>query len=573
MMTKTIQLFFILCFCLFVLSPFHGFAEDKNPAVSATVSEPGQTESDPQGTDTVSDKAVADSRQSQSTLPSVSLVNLNPEYGPATLVIRNREIITIRAEIGGLSPHARVKQFRKRFDDAVSDAELSEPIVKDIPPYGTLILVNDRPVVSIAYLDIDPLGHTSHEQVVMETVAKLSQLLSEIREERSFSTMIQATGFSLLATVALGLSIWMILFVLKFLSGMLSTKISSTKSKLERFARLDIDKTKIIVNRLAILLVTVLIIFFIFTWLAYVLKQFPYTRPWGEEVWDYVLGSMKHIGLVILNALPDLFTIALIVLITRFVAKLLAMMMNAAASGKIHIPGIYPETVKPTRRIIITVIYLFGLVAVYPYLPGSSSDAFKGLSVLIGIMVSIGGSGVINQALSGLVLMYTRAHQVGDYVRIGETEGVVVALDMLATKIRTSKKEEVTIPNSVILSTSTKNYTRLAGKEGVILNTEVTIGYSEPWRKVHEALIAAAGLTADLKKEPAPFVLQTALSDFYVAYQLNAYLEKPEKRLAVLAELHSHIQDTFNEAGIVIVSPHYVGDPPQPSPPHEELPG
>lgn len=206
------------------------------------------------------------------------------------------------------------------------------------------------------------------------------------------------------------------------------------------------------------------------------------------------------------------------------------------------------------------------MVAIYPYLPGSSSDAFKGLSVLVGLMISLGGSGVINQVMSGMMLMYTRAHQVGDYVRIGDTEGVVVALDMLATKIRTSKKEEVTIPNSVVLSTSTKNYTRLAGEDGVILHAEVSIGYSEPWRKVHEALVAAANLTTGLKKIPAPFVLQTALSDFYVAYQLNAYLEKPETRPVVLAELHSHIQDAFNEAGIIIVSPHYVADPPERAP-------
>lgn len=296
------------------------------------------------------------------------------------------------------------------------------------------------------------------------------------------------------------------------------------------------------------------------------LKQFPYTRPWGEQVWSYVLETFRHIGLVMLGAMPNLFTIVMIVFIARFVAKLSGILVNAAATGKIQIPGLYPETAKPTRRIVTIVIYLFALVAIYPYLPGSSSLAFKGVSVLVGLMVSLGGSGVISQALSGLVLMYNRAHQVGDYVRIGETEGIVTSLDMLATKIMTSKREEVTIPNSVVLSTSTKNYTRLAGKDGVILHTTVTIGYSEPWRDVHECLIKAASLTPGLKKEPSPFVMQTSLSDFYVAYQLNAYLENPGTRMIVLAELHAQIQDTFNQAGIIIVSPHYVADPPEPAP-------
>jgi small-conductance mechanosensitive channel len=264
-----------------------------------------------------------------------------------------------------------------------------------------------------------------------------------------------------------------------------------------------------------------------------------------------------------------MFKIALILLLARLIARLASLLFDAAESGRISLPGVFPETARPTRRIVVAISYVFALVACYPYLPGSGSDAFKGMTVLIGLMISLGGSGVINQAMSGLVLMYTRAHQVGDYVRIGETEGVVTALDMLATKIRTSKREEVTIPNSVVLGTATKNFTRLAGKDGVILHTAVTIGYSAPWRKVHELLIAAANRTAGLKKQPPAFVVQTALSDFYVEYQLNAHLEQPETRMAVLGTLHSNIQDTFNEAGVAIVSPHYEVDPPDPMPPAE----
>ena len=310
-----------------------------------------------------------------------------------------------------------------------------------------------------------------------------------------------------------------------------------------------------------------MIIFLVCTWLAYVLKQFPYTRPWGEGVWTYVLGTLRSMGLVVVHALPNLFKIVLIFLFARLIARLGSMLFEAAEAGRITLPGVFPETARPTRRIFVAINYVLALVACYPYLPGSGSDAFKGMTVLIGLMISMGGSGVINQAMSGLVLMYTRAHQVGDYVRIGETEGVVTALDMLATKIRTSKREEVTIPNSVVLGTATKNFTRLAGKDGVILHTSVTIGYNAPWRKIHELLVESANRTAGLKKHPPAFVVQTALSDFYVEYQLNAHLEQPETRMAVLGKLHSNIQDTFNEAGIAIVSPHYEADPPNPMPP------
>jgi small-conductance mechanosensitive channel len=204
---------------------------------------------------------------------------------------------------------------------------------------------------------------------------------------------------------------------------------------------------------------------------------------------------------------------------------------------------------------------MLALVMIYPYLPGSNSPVFRGISVFVGLVVSFGGSGVVGQYLSGLVIMYSRALRVGDYVRVAEHEGVVVALGMLSTKLRTNKREEVNIPNNLLVSTTTKNFSRLAGTEGVILYTTITIGYDAPWRQIHAMLIEAARRTPGLHAEPPPFVNQTALSDFYVEYQLNAHLERPEKRIRVLAGLHANIQDVFNEHGVQIMSPHYEADP------------
>ena len=179
----------------------------------------------------------------------------------------------------------------------------------------------------------------------------------------------------------------------------------------------------------------------------------------------------------------------------------------------------------------------------------------------MGLVASLGSTALVGQAASGLVLIYSRAFRPGDYVRIGDTEGTVLSLGMLSTKIRTIKQEEVTIPNAGLIGATLKNYSRMAGREGVILYTSVTIGYNAPWRQVHEMMMMAADRTAGLKKEPRPFVLQTALSDFYVEYQINAYLEEPQKRIPTLASLHAHIQDAFNEYGVQIMSPHYVFDP------------
>jgi small-conductance mechanosensitive channel len=230
------------------------------------------------------------------------------------------------------------------------------------------------------------------------------------------------------------------------------------------------------------------------------------------------------------------------------------------------VPWVHAETANPTKRLAVALLWVFAIVVAYPYLPGSGSDVFKGVSVFVGLVISLGSSGVVNQAMSGLVLMYSRALKPGDYVRVADTEGVVAELGLLSTKICTNKRELVTIPNGVVVGTTTKNYSRLAadGGSGVILHTSVTIGYDTPWRQVHALLLAAAERTPGLRRDPAPFVRQTALSDFYVEYQVNAHLEQPEERVAALSTLHENIQDCFNEHGVQIMSPHYEGDPATP---------
>jgi small-conductance mechanosensitive channel len=208
---------------------------------------------------------------------------------------------------------------------------------------------------------------------------------------------------------------------------------------------------------------------------------------------------------------------------------------------------------------------LIALVMVYPYIPGSSSNAFKGMSVFVGLLLSLGSSSVVGQFTSGLVLMYSRALKPGEYVRIGEYEGTVESLGFLSTKIRSIKNEEFHVPNTVILGSTVKNYSRLADQCGLLVHTTVTIGYDAPWRQVHALLIRAAQSTPGISAEPSPFVLQTALSDFYVEYQINAGLAKPQDRVEVLAALHASIQDQFNAHGVQIMSPHYLQDKARPA--------
>jgi small-conductance mechanosensitive channel len=264
-----------------------------------------------------------------------------------------------------------------------------------------------------------------------------------------------------------------------------------------------------------------------------------------------------------MDALPDLFKVLVIVTLVRFLARLATMMFVAVEQGRLTLPWVHPDTAPPTRRIVVALLWLCALVVSYPYLPGSQSEVFKGVSVFVGLIVSFGSSGVMNQIMSGLTLTYSRALKRGDYVRVANIEGTVTALGTLATKVMTPRNEEITIPNAIMLSDAATNYSRNADL-GVFAPTSVTIGYDTPWRQVHSLLLLAAGRTAGLRREPTPLVFQTGLEDFYVKYTLFVCLEQQQSRLITLDALHANIQDLFNEYGVQIMSPNYVLDPAAP---------
>ena len=268
----------------------------------------------------------------------------------------------------------------------------------------------------------------------------------------------------------------------------------------------------------------------------------------------------------ILGALPGLAFAIVIFFMARLVIRFAGTFFDRVESGSLELSWLDRDTARPTRRIASFVVWLFALAMAYPYLPGAQTEAFKGLSVLVGLMVSLGGASVIGQAFSGLILMYARIFRRGDYVRIGDNEGTVTELGMFATRIRTGLGEEVSISNASVLAATTKNYSRTVPGAGFVIDTIVTIGYATPWRQVEAMLKEAALRTEDIAREPRPMVRKTALHDYYVEYRLIAYspAERPVVRAEVLHQLHGHIQDVFNEHGVQIMSPHYMMDPPQP---------
>jgi len=224
----------------------------------------------------------------------------------------------------------------------------------------------------------------------------------------------------------------------------------------------------------------------------------------------------------------------------------------------------HPETAQPTRRLITAGTWLFAIVVAYPYLPGSETEAFKGVSVFVGLMFTLGSAGIVQHVMSGFMITYSRALRVGDFVKIGEVEGTVTHLGILSTKVRTPRREEITIPNAVVTATTTIDYSRFAQTDGVMTPTSVTIGYDAPWRQVEALLIGAAERTPGVRREPRPIVIQAALEDFYVKYVLMVCLEQQERKALTLHHLHANIQDLFNEHGVQIMSPNYEADPAAP---------
>jgi small-conductance mechanosensitive channel len=235
--------------------------------------------------------------------------------------------------------------------------------------------------------------------------------------------------------------------------------------------------------------------------------------------------------------------------------------VHRVEEGTGTVPGVHPETAGATRRLLVGAVWLVTIAAAYPYLPGSGSEAFKALSLVVGLGLSLGSTGIVAQAMSGLVIIYSRALSRGDCVRIGNTEGVVTEVTLLSTRLLTLQGEEVTIPNTVVVNGAVTNFGRAGRGKGALISARVSIGYDAPWRQVHALLLEAAGKTAGLRAEPAPYVLQRGLDDFYVQYELVATVENPVDRPLVASALHARIQDAFNEAGVQIMSPHFVLQP------------
>ena len=298
--------------------------------------------------------------------------------------------------------------------------------------------------------------------------------------------------------------------------------------------------------------------------LHFTLQQFPGSRWLASGLLDVIAAPLVTMGTGLVESIPSLVFLLILALVTRYVLKTLQLFFGAVDQGSVKLEGFDAEWSWPTYRIVRLLVIAFALVVAYPYIPGSNSDAFKGISIFLGVMFSLGSSSIIANIIAGYSMTYRRAFRVGDRIQVGEVLGDVSEVRLQVTHVRSPKNEEIVIPNSLILNSNVTNYSTLARTRGLILHTTVGIGYDTPWRQVEAMLLLAASRTPGALREPAPFILQKSLGDFAVTYELNAYCDRPAEMNRIYTDLHRNILDVFNEYGVAIMTPAYEGDPEQP---------
>jgi small-conductance mechanosensitive channel len=451
------------------------------------------------------------------------------------------------------------------LDDLVAQG-ITGPVTSQQFEGGALVSVGSRVVLGVAAADVDNLSGETIPEVSAQVVARLQIALEEAAEARRLRTLLREAAVSLLALVIGLAALWAVSRARRALSGRIvaAAEKSMADSGIASPEVLRGMRIADIERRVAQTAMVGLDLIVVYAVLTFILRQFPYTRPWGESLRTFLLTTVESLGLGMLDAVPGLFTVVLIFLITRFVVRVLGLWFRAVEAGRVKPLWLFPDTAQPTRRLATALLWAFAAAVAYPHLPGSQTDAFKGVSVFLGLMVTLGSSGLVSQIMSGFTVTYSRALRIGHFVRIGDVEGTVTHLGVLSTKVRTPWNEDVTIPNAVVVAQTTKDYSSLGDRVGAFMPTSVTIGYDTPWRQIHAMLLQAADRTPGLRRDPKPMVLQASLEDFYVKYTLFSCLERQDQRPFVMAALHANIQDVFNEYGVQIMSPNYVIDPASP---------
>ena len=486
------------------------------------------------------------------------------EVRTAPVVVDGRLLFELRG-VTSYPAEERAARTRERILELARTAFEPAALRIEHLPLESRVIADGEPVLRL--VDADGALEGVERRVLAEVYAtRVGEAIASWRAARTREALGASATRILLAAVGAvlllfgGRRLWIALD--RRLEGRLARREGGVTIRSFEVLRADrLRQLLRFVLRVARAVVAILVVYLT---LGYLLSQLPWTRGAASQLQAWVMAPLSVFGEGLLEKLPDLVFLLVLFLLVRWSLGLLHVFFAAAGRGEVPLGDFEPEWADPTYKLVRLGVIALALVVAYPYIPGSSTAAFKGISVFLGVIVSLGSSSVVANVIAGYVMIYRRAFREGDVVKIGDVTGVVDRTRLQVTHLRTMKNEEVTIPNASILAQDVVNFSTLARTEGLILHTTVGIGYETPWRQVEAMLLEAASRTAAVLAEPKPFVLELALGDFAVTYELNAYTSQPRGMRRQYAELHRCVLDVFNEYGVQIMTPAYEGDPAEP---------
>lgn len=483
----------------------------------------------------------------------------------ASVTIDGRTLFRVRG-VSAYPAEQRAKVIVDRIVALAADETVSVESLRTVEIEGrSEIYAGDEFIMNIFEADA-ALEHVTRQSLTLLSRARIGEAITTYRHDRSLRTLLIGAGHAVAATLIAAFLGWGIRRTFQQLRVLVDRRVKARVQGL-RFQSLQIVQAERLwagIQTAQHTIYVLLLLTIAFVYLSYVLALFPWTKPIAIRLFTILVNPIQQIGSAILSAVPNLVFLTILILLVRYGLHLLRLFFFGVARGTISFAGFDREWAMPTFRLLRLGIIAFTAVIAYPYVPGSDSEAFKGVSLFLGVILSLGSSSAISNLIAGYTMIYRRAFKVGDRVRIDELIGDVTEMRLLVTHLRSLKHEEIVVPNSMILNTHVVNYSSLAEKDGLILHTTVGIGYETPWRQVEALLLQAADRTRGLLKAPPPYVLQKELGDFAVTYELNGYTDQPKKTLQTYSELHQNILDRFNEYGVQIMSPTYEGDPREP---------
>ncbi|MGK7917865.1 MAG: mechanosensitive ion channel family protein, partial [Prochloraceae cyanobacterium] len=542
-----ITLIIVTCLTV-IIQPWHHFlgqmAGDREQITLGQVM--AQEASDSDQSD--SDKADLNNEQKQVT----------PDKPAAPVVFNGETLFSLTSQLENISASERAERVVIRIKRVAEDYSQSMDSVKSEQMAENVFVVSssEREILMLTNEDAQivnrPLEDLSHEYA-----DKIKAAIAQYRKQRSFSQMVKSAIYTILSLGAFILVVRTINWIHKFnenfyknwLRRHLAPDDHRARSGLWEWLNIigfDLYRLLYAIHKI-IYWSVVLVIAYLF--IPLILSFFPLTHKLSDAILSGLSNTLSHLGNAFLDYLPNLFIIISIFAVIYFITGYCKRFFLAIENETISLPGFYPDWAKPTYKLSVFLIVAFTLALIYSYLPGADSASFQGISIFIGALVTIGGAGTLASLVGGFIIIYTRAYQIGDRIEVDNIKGDVVEKTILSTRICTLDNEVVTIPNSSIVGSNIVNYTAALRdfKRPLVLRATITLGYDVPWRKVYQTLVSAANATSHIIKEPAPFVIQISLDDYYVSYQLKAYTEHPELMVKTYSELYEHIQDKCNE--------------------------